>query len=69
MSRYGENVSKYERLIDEANWKIQFHRALITQDYTLIRELLKEALDEKYDLPNISDPVVKLILQQLTNNS
>lgn len=70
MSNYGKSASAYESMSDRANWEIRFHRAQMIKDYTLIRELLQEGLEEGYDdLPGTSDPAVRLIFQQLTQKS
>lgn len=76
----GQNMATFDREADERDWRFEF-RDIIQQkqkfpsgtiEYSrFLNELLvllKQALDEEYDIPSTQDPDVSEILQYLHSN-
>ena len=62
---YGESMQQYERLEDERYWERRYYKALNQKDYILIEQLIKEAFEENFLLPQTQDSKIIEIIERL----
>jgi len=55
MSRYSENMAKFEREADERDWKRRCYLASEELDRQKISELIEEGVENDYDSSVISE--------------
>lgn len=62
---YGESMQQYERLEDERYWERRYYKALNQKDYNVIEQLIKEAFEENFLLPQTQDSKIIEIIERL----
>ena len=62
---YSERLRELDRQSDYSYWKRRFEKALSKHNLQDIEDLIKEAIEEDFDVPYIADPEAREIYDRL----